>query len=74
MRALWTLCAASALLPLAACNNNADPVKSKTDTTNSQPVDQNPVTDTDPTPQTSTGGDQQGTQPTQPASPKPPGG
>ncbi|MEI9419677.1 hypothetical protein O7A70_00575 [Mesorhizobium sp. Cs1299R1N1] len=74
MRALWSLCAASALLALAACNNNADPVNSKTDTTNSQPVDKNPATETDPTPQTSTGGDQQGTQPTQPASPKPRGG
>ncbi|MBZ9771623.1 hypothetical protein [Mesorhizobium sp. CO1-1-8] len=64
----------AALLALAGCNDNADPAKSKTDTTNSQPVDKNPTTDTNPTPQTSTGGDQQGTQPAQPASPKPSGG
>jgi PBP1b-binding outer membrane lipoprotein LpoB len=63
----------AALASLAGCNN-ADPVKSKTDTTNSEPVDKNPKTDTNTTPQTSTGGDQQGTQPTQPASPKPAGG
>ncbi|AZV20768.1 MULTISPECIES: hypothetical protein [unclassified Mesorhizobium] len=72
MRAVLLMSAA--LLALAGCNDNADPVKSKTDTTNSQPVDKNPTTDTNPTPQTSTGGDQQGTQPTQPASPKPSGG
>ncbi|MER9326860.1 hypothetical protein NKJ26_08865 [Mesorhizobium sp. M0152] len=68
------LFALTALISLAGCNNNADPVKSKTDTTNSQPVDKNPTTDTNPTPQTTTGGDQQGTQPSQPASPKPSGG
>ncbi|TPM29974.1 hypothetical protein [Mesorhizobium sp. B2-3-4] len=44
-----------------------DPVQSKTDTMNSQPVDQNPEVDKNPTPQTGTGGDQQGTQPSQPA-------
>ncbi|RUU21986.1 hypothetical protein EOD10_06365 [Mesorhizobium sp. M7A.T.Ca.TU.009.01.3.2] len=70
MRAVLLMSAA--LLALAGCNDNADPAKSKT--TNSQPVDKNPTTDTNPTPQTSTGGDQQGTQPTQPASPKPSGG
>ncbi|KAA3452309.1 hypothetical protein C7I87_02715 [Mesorhizobium sp. SARCC-RB16n] len=74
MRAMLSLCAVAALLGLVACNNNADPVKSKTDTMNSQPVDKNPTTDTNPTAQSSTGGDQQGTQPTQPASPKPSGG
>ncbi|MER8633924.1 MAG: hypothetical protein E5Y02_22135 [Mesorhizobium sp.] len=68
------LLASLALLFLAGCNNNADPVKSKTDNVNSQPVDKNPTTDTNPTPQTTTGGDQQGTQPAQPASPKPSGG
>ncbi|TPK12760.1 hypothetical protein FJ872_20690 [Mesorhizobium sp. B2-5-9] len=74
MKATWLIWSASALLALAACNNNADPVKSKTDTMNSQPVNKNPTTDTNPTPQSSTGGDQQGTQPTQPALPKPSGG
>lgn len=68
------LFALTVLISLAGCNNNADPVKSKTDTTNNQPVDKNPTTDTNPTPQTTTGGDQQGTQPSQPASPKPSGG
>lgn len=38
---------------------------------NSEPVDQNPQVDKNPTPQSSTGGDQQGTQPTQPAAPIP---
>ncbi|AZO56391.1 MAG: hypothetical protein EOS78_04820 [Mesorhizobium sp.] len=58
------------LAALAGCKeSNTDPVKSKTD--NSQPVDKNPQIDRNPTPQTSTGGDQQGTQPTQPAAPKP---
>ncbi|MBZ9869387.1 hypothetical protein LB542_00745 [Mesorhizobium sp. BR1-1-9] len=61
-----------ALICLTGCNN-PDSDKSKADT-NSQPVDKNPTTDTNPTPQTTTGGDQQGTQPTQPASPKPAGG
>jgi len=68
------LLASLALLFLAGCNNNTDPVKSKTDNVNSQPVDKNPTTDTNPTPQTTTGGHQQGTQPAQPASPKPSGG
>ncbi|MFA6156142.1 hypothetical protein [Mesorhizobium sp.] len=45
-----------------------DPTKAKTDT-NSEPVDQNPQVDKNPTPQSSTGGDQQGSQPAQPATP-----
>jgi hypothetical protein len=40
-----------------------DPMQSKTDTINREPVDQNPKVAKNPTPQTSTGGDQQGTQP-----------
>lgn len=47
----------------------SDPVKSKTDNMNVEPVDKNPKIDKNPTPQSSTGGDQQGTQPAQPASP-----
>jgi hypothetical protein len=39
----------------------------KNDTLNSQPVDQNPKVEKNMTPQTATGGDQQGTQPSQPA-------
>ncbi|MBZ9673230.1 hypothetical protein FJW08_08375 [Mesorhizobium sp. B3-2-1] len=74
MRAALSICVVAAFLALAGCNDNADPVKSKTDTMNSQPVDKNPTTDTDPTPQSSTGGDQQGTQPKQPALPKRSGG
>ncbi|TGQ77151.1 MULTISPECIES: hypothetical protein [unclassified Mesorhizobium] len=58
-----------ALAALTGCNE--DPAKSKTDTVNSQPVDKNPKIDSNPTPQSSTGGDQQGTQPTQPTLPKP---
>lgn len=47
----------------------SDPVKSKTDNMNAEPVDKNPKVDKNPTPQSTTGGDQQGTQPSQPASP-----
>ena len=50
-------------------SGSSDPVKSKTDTMNGVPVDQHPKVDKNPTPQSSTGGDQQGTQPAQPASP-----
>lgn len=57
-------------LPSAAPDSPAgDPVKSKTDTMNGEPVDQNPKVDKNPTPQSSTGGNQQGTQPAQPATP-----
>lgn len=48
---------------------SGDLVKSKTDTMNVEPVDQNPKVDRSPTPQSSTGGDQQGLQPAQPAAP-----
>ncbi|TGV55041.1 hypothetical protein EN784_31695 [bacterium M00.F.Ca.ET.141.01.1.1] len=65
-----TILLIAALFALAGCNeNSADPAKSKTDTVTSQPVDKNPKVDSNPTPQTSSGGDQQGTQPTQPAKP-----
>jgi hypothetical protein len=47
----------------------SNPVKSKTDNMNGEPVDPNPEVDKNPTPQSSTGGDQQGTQPAQPAAP-----
>ncbi|MGX8008956.1 hypothetical protein ACVDG8_008035 [Mesorhizobium sp. ORM8.1] len=53
---------------LAGCDNS-DPNSSGTDTINSQPVDQNPQVDKDPTAKTSTAGDQQGAQPAQPANP-----
>lgn len=49
---------------------STDPVQSKTDRVNAEPVDQNPKVDKNPTPQSSTGGDRQGTQPAQPALPK----
>jgi negative regulator of sigma E activity len=41
----------------------------KTDNVNVEPADQNPKVDRDPTPRSSTGGDQPGTQPAQPAAP-----
>ena len=44
-------------LALAACDNNIPPTKA--------PVDQNPRVDTNPVPKSTTGGDQQGTQPAQ---------
>ncbi|MER9318502.1 hypothetical protein NKI31_23815 [Mesorhizobium sp. M0659] len=46
-----------------------DPANSKADDVNGEPVDRNPKLDKDPTPRSSTGGDQPGTPPTQPASP-----
>jgi hypothetical protein len=45
----------------------ADPAKSKADNMNATPVDRNPQVDRDPTPRSSTGGDQPGKQPSQPA-------
>ncbi|UVK38664.1 hypothetical protein LHFGNBLO_005869 [Mesorhizobium sp. AR10] len=45
-----------------------DPVKSKTDNINVEPVGTNPQVDKNPT-QSSTGGDRPGTQPAQPAVP-----
>jgi len=44
-----------------------DPSQSPSDVVNSQPTDRNPKVDKNPTPQSSTGGDQQGVQPSQPA-------
>jgi len=64
--AIMFVCSVS-LLMLGGCNDNSDPDMHKTDTLNSQPVDKNPQVDKDPTPETGTGGDQQGTQPSQPA-------
>jgi outer membrane biogenesis lipoprotein LolB len=58
---------AIAALALAACSDNADRDATKSDTLNSQPVEQNPQIDRDPTPDTGTGGEQQGTEPSQPA-------
>ncbi len=55
------------LLALVGCNDNSDRTMQKNDTLNSQPVDKNPQVDKNPTPETGTGGDQQGTQPSQPA-------
>ncbi|AZO45649.1 hypothetical protein EJ076_33520 [Mesorhizobium sp. M7D.F.Ca.US.005.01.1.1] len=45
---------------------STDPVQTQSDSVNSQPIDQNPKVDKNPTPQSSTGGDQQGVQPSQP--------
>lgn len=52
--------------PATQQNSEAAPAATPS---NSQPVDQSPKVDKNPTPQSSTGGDQQGTQPAQPASP-----
>jgi hypothetical protein len=41
---------------------SSDPVQSKTDNVNVEPADQNPKVDKNPTPQSSTGGDQPKTQ------------
>jgi len=43
---------------------------SNTNAVSNQPPDQNPQVDRDPTATTSTGGDQQGVHPAQPAAPK----
>ncbi|RUX33456.1 MULTISPECIES: hypothetical protein [unclassified Mesorhizobium] len=55
--------------PSSASPNPAesDPAKSKADNMNVAPVDRNPEVDRDPTPRSSTGGDQPGKQPSQPA-------
>ena len=66
MSRVFPLIAAALLLTLAGCDNS-DRDAAKTDTLNSQPADTNPQVDTDPTPQTGTGGEQQGTEPSQPA-------
>jgi hypothetical protein len=54
------------LVTLTACNDS-DRDQAKTDTLNSQPVDKNPKIEHDPTPDSGTSGDQQGTEPSQPA-------
>lgn len=46
---------------------SSDSAQSQSDSVNSQPIDKNPKVDKNPTPQSSTGGDQQGVQPSQPA-------
>ncbi|RWC26056.1 MAG: hypothetical protein EOS27_26550 [Mesorhizobium sp.] len=53
--------------PLSPNPASTDPVQSHSDDANSKPIDQNPKVDKDPTPSSSTGGDQQGMQPSQPA-------
>jgi hypothetical protein len=55
------------VLAVAGCSDKSDRDKQKTDTLNSQPADKSPQIDQDPTPETGTGGEQQGTQPSQPA-------
>ena len=50
-------------------SGSSDTLNSKIDTMNAVPVDKNPKVDKNPTPQSSTGGDQQGTQPAQPSTP-----
>ena len=53
------------LLGLGACNGS-DQEAAQTDALG-KTVDQSPEIDRDPTPQTGTGGEQQGTEPSQPA-------
>ncbi|TPJ70615.1 hypothetical protein FJ471_09150 [Mesorhizobium sp. B2-7-1] len=52
-----------------ASDTSSDPAMSKTDTVNGQPADQSTQVDRNPTPQSSTGGDQPRTPPSPPASP-----
>lgn len=52
-----------------AAETSSDPAMSRTDTVNGQPADQSTQVDKNPTPQSSTGGDQPRMQPTQPTSP-----
>ena len=52
-----------------AGETSSDPSLSKSDTVNSEPTDKAPQVDKNPAPRSSTGGDQTGTPPTQPASP-----
>ncbi|UVC14273.1 hypothetical protein [Mesorhizobium onobrychidis] len=59
-----------AALALAGCSNETEPTQGSTSSTeptqsNTNTVDQNPEVDKDPTPKTSTGGDQPGTPPAQ---------
>ncbi|MER8435886.1 hypothetical protein NKH36_06085 [Mesorhizobium sp. M1312] len=64
------LSALVAALALAGCSNEAEPTQDSTSSTeptqsNTNTVDQNPEVDKDPTPKTTTGGDQPGTPPAQ---------
>ncbi|RWA62400.1 hypothetical protein EN836_27920 [Mesorhizobium sp. M1C.F.Ca.ET.193.01.1.1] len=54
---------------IAGCSDNGVD-GSKTNSVSNQPPDQNPQIDRDPTAESSTGGNQQGVQPAQPAAPK----
>ena len=54
---------------IAGCSNSSVD-ESKTSSVDGQPVDQNPQVDKDPTAKSTTGGDQQGMQPAQPAAPR----
>jgi hypothetical protein len=67
MKTILPLMAAIGLAALAGCNNNsnADRDAAKSDTMNSQQTNANPQVDKDPTPDTGTGGPQQGTEPSQ---------
>ena len=60
MKKLPVLLALAAGLALAACDNSIPPTKAPSDE-----VNQNPQVDKNPVPQSSTGGDQQGTAPKQ---------
>lgn len=55
--------------PAPASETSSDPAMSKTDAVNGQPPDQTTQVEKNPTPQSSTGGDQPRTPPSQPASP-----
>lgn len=55
------------LLGMVGCNDNSNRDMQKTDTLNRAPVVKDPQVDKNPTPATGTGGDQQGTEPSQPA-------
>ncbi|WP_189350268.1 MULTISPECIES: hypothetical protein [unclassified Mesorhizobium] len=57
MMKLPVLLALAAGLALAACDNSVQPTKA--------PADQSPQIDKNPVPKSTTGGDQQGTQPAQ---------
>ena len=60
MTKLPVLLALAAGLALAACDNSVPPTKAPGDG-----VNQNPQVDKNPVPKSTTGGDQQGTQPAQ---------
>jgi hypothetical protein len=60
MKTFLSSLALTAVLILAGCDNNVEPTKATGDT-----VDQNPKIDKDPTPKSTTGGDQPATPPAQ---------